>query len=232
MQLHRLRNDVRKKYYFAGQIQTSSAGPCPNKLLVKKGWTANPQSDTLEDKLNLFITNLESIHKNHLINSKPSSNLTTLQKSHVNILRKNEHFVILMCDKNLGSAILERKEYIRLALHEHLHDRKNYTILTEDKALSQLENLRTKAMKLFVNNTNNLTDHDINYFRHFLLQIPTKCRIPQFYGMPKVHKNKTPVPLRPVIAQCGSFTAFISTWLDIKLQAFKHHLPSYIKNST
>ena len=50
--------------------------------------------------------------------------------------------------------------------------------------------------------------------------------------MPKVHKNKTPVPLRPVIAQCGSFTAFISTWLDEKLQPFKHHLPSYIKNST
>ena len=50
--------------------------------------------------------------------------------------------------------------------------------------------------------------------------------------MPKVHKNKLPVPLRPVIAQCGSFTAYISTWIDVKLQQLKNTLPSYIQNST
>ena len=33
------------------------------------------------------------------------------------------------------------------------------------------------------------------------------------------------------MAQCGSFTAFISTWIDTKLQPFKYRLSSYIKNS-
>ena len=74
--------------------------------------------------------------------------------------------------------------------------------------------------------------HSKDYFRRILLKIPTKQRIPQFYGMPKVHKCKIPIPLRPVISQCGSFTAFISTWLDTTLQPLKHYLPTYLKNST
>jgi hypothetical protein len=57
-------------------------------------------------------------------------------------------------------------------------------------------------------------------------------RIPQFYGMPKVHKDKFPIPLRPVISQCGSFSAIISTFLDYKLQPFTSRIPSYIQNST
>ena len=73
--------------------------------------------------------------------------------------------------------------------------------------------------------------HSTDFFRHFLLKIPTNLRIPQFYGMAKVHKNKIPVPMRPVISQCGSFTAFISIWLDTILQPLKDYLPSYIKDS-
>ena len=50
--------------------------------------------------------------------------------------------------------------------------------------------------------------------------------------MPKVHKEKIPNPLCPVVSQCGSFTTLISTWLDTKLQPLKHNLPSYLKNNT
>lgn len=60
----------------------------------------------------------------------------------------------------------------------------------------------------------------------------TRLRIPQFYGMPKVHKNKLPVPLRPVISQCGSLSAIISTFIDYLLQPLTKFIPSYIKDST
>ena len=50
--------------------------------------------------------------------------------------------------------------------------------------------------------------------------------------MPKVHKNKSPTPFRPVVSQCGSLSAIISTFIDYKLQPFTTTNPSYIKNST
>ena len=56
-------------------------------------------------------------------------------------------------------------------------------------------------------------------------------RIPQFYGSPKVHKNILPVPLRPVVSQCGSLLAVASTYIDYKLQPLTAKIPSYIKNS-
>ena len=49
--------------------------------------------------------------------------------------------------------------------------------------------------------------------------------------MAKVYKQKIPVPLRPVISQFKSYTAFISTWPDTILQPLKHYLPTYLKNS-
>ena len=57
-------------------------------------------------------------------------------------------------------------------------------------------------------------------------------RHPQFYGMPKVHKNKIPMPFRPVVSQCGSVFDVISIFADFKLQKLVDHIPSYILNST
>ena len=57
-------------------------------------------------------------------------------------------------------------------------------------------------------------------------------RHPHFYGAPKVHKNKFPTPMRPVVSQCGSIFAVISIFIDYKLQSLTKHLPSYLKNST
>ena len=56
------------------------------------------------------------------------------------------------------------------------------------------------------------------------------CRVPQFYGMPKVHKNKLHIPLRPVVSQCGSLLAVASTYIDHKLQPLTDFLPSYTRN--
>ena len=103
--------------------------------------------------------------------------------------------------KTWGWLFLKDKNtYITLVLNKYLHAKKTYTNLTEKQAISELNKLQSKACKLFVKNTKYLTEHDLNCFCHFLLQIPTKCRVPQFYGMPKVHKNKTPQSLPNVAA--------------------------------
>ena len=123
LDFQRFQNDVRKKAYFAGQIKNNDAGPCPKKRIVKKGWIAKPQSDSLEDKINKFIQTLTHLQNIHITNSKPSTNLTSQQQAQIQFLCKNKNCVILNCDKNLGPAIIEYQEYITLALNEHLHDK-------------------------------------------------------------------------------------------------------------
>ena len=81
---------MRKKAYFAGQIKNNDAGPCPKKRIVKKGWIAKPQSDSLEDKINKFIQTLTHLQNIHITNSKPSTNLTSQHKHKLNFFVKTK----------------------------------------------------------------------------------------------------------------------------------------------
>lgn len=50
-----------------------------------------------------------------------------------------------MCDKNLGPAILEQQEYIKIVLKEHLLEASNYTQLQQDKAHKRLNEMREET---------------------------------------------------------------------------------------
>ena len=55
---------------------------------------------------------------------------------------------------------------------------------------------------------------------------------PQIYGIPKVYKNKFPVPLNSVVSQYGSLLAIASTCINYKLAHLVKFVNSYIKNSS
>ena len=105
---------------FAGQ-DSPKMETCPKNLIIKSDWIPYKQSDELETKLNNFVTKLKTEHNLHIKRLKRASNLSKLQQSHFNFLRNNKDFIILMSGKNLGPAIIERSEYIKLVLSEHLH---------------------------------------------------------------------------------------------------------------
>ena len=70
--------------------------------------------------------------------------------------------------------------------------------------------------------------------KYFVRKLQADCirsRDCLFYGMAKVHKNKLPVPLRPVVSQCGTLSAIASIYIDYKLQPLKYGVQSYIKDS-
>ena len=56
-----------------------------------------------------------------------------------------------------------------------------------------------------------------------------KRRIPQFYCIPKVHKN--PIAYRPIVSSVNSKMGDLSKWLDVKLQSVVHLCPCYLKDS-
>ncbi|XP_077991090.1 uncharacterized protein LOC144445424 [Glandiceps talaboti] len=60
--------------------------------------------------------------------------------------------------------------------------------------------------------------------------IPKEPKPGHFYGLPKIHKENT--PLRPIIPQCQSLTTPLAQYVDFILQHIVHDLPSHIKDTT
>ena len=50
--------------------------------------------------------------------------------------------------------------------------------------------------------------------------------------LPKIHKNITPPPGRPICNTINTPTITLSKWVDIQLQPLVKKLPSYIKDSS
>jgi hypothetical protein len=113
-------------------------------------------------------------------------------------------------------------------MNKHLQQQDTYKNLTFTQAGKNMYEMRVELYELLNSYENTMVPCKYDYFKKAVKQ-PT--RIPQFYGTPKVHKNKFPIPFCPVVAQCGCLSAIISTFLDYKLQQFTKTIPSYILNS-
>ena len=115
----RFANDVRTKLIFAGCPPKDT----PKKIYVKsKDWLPDTAEEHVEKRIITFCKAIAAESNFLRCTQKKSSNLTILQKSHLNTLRSNRDFVILNADKNLGPAIMEREEYLKTVLQEHLLD--------------------------------------------------------------------------------------------------------------
>lgn len=58
-----------------------------------------------------------------------------------------------------------------------------------------------------------------------------KARTPEFYLLPKIHKNTTPTPGRPIVSGNGSPTEKISAFADFLLKPYVPKIKSYIRDT-
>lgn len=62
---------------------------------------------------------------------------------------------------------------------------------------------------------------------------PKHSRIPQFYGIPKIHKEfELLPPIRPIVAHTQSILSPTAHLIDHVLQPLAQSYPDYIQNST
>ena len=209
----RFQEDVWKQYIFAGK---ESLCETPKKIYVKSTWIPDPVEEHVESRISKFSRAILAEHNFLRQTGKKSSNLSIVQKSHLNLLRSNKDFVVLISDKNLGPAIMERSLYIKSILNEHLMDTKTYAKINENEAFATMKYVEEETWKLIDHYSSIISKEEREYFRK---SFPMNKRVPQFYGMPKVHKNKLPMPFRPVVSQCGSVFGVISIFADFKLQS-------------
>jgi hypothetical protein len=173
---------------FAGKFQLEQT---PKKLYIKSDFIPETMCTYAEGRLSQFINTLQHVKQHNQQNSKPSTNLTFLQQQHIKFLRRNKEFIILDADKNLGPTIMEREYYINRVLQEHLLNPPTYSQLQEEEAYTQIANTKTILNSILKKYEKSILPAEQKYFARSAMK-PT--RIPQFYGLPKIRKNKQPMP--------------------------------------
>ena len=134
---------------------------------------------------------------NVLIRALPRSrryNLTRPQRRCLGDLAQRQDLIIFPTDKNLGPSISERRPYIRQILAEHLLNKDHYEYLPTDDAKIELAAQRCRFLKIYSDWNHTLpSEAEETYFKRSLTKDNlSQTRVPQFYGIYKVHKNGKP----------------------------------------
>ena len=120
-------------------------------------------------------------------------NLSKGEMTVIKQLRADKDRIILTADKGVALVIMERKDYIEKA-QQLLQDPNTYQTIPTDPTTKLKSRLITKLKKIKLDTRMD----DTTYRRMY----PTGAVIPKFYGLPKVHKENT--PLRPIVSSIGS----------------------------
>lgn len=139
-----------------------------------------------------------------------SSNTTKKEKISLMKLKAHNLITIKPADKNLGSVIMNTQDYIDQCL-VHLNS-KTY-ILVANFPVNLKTALENTLFQFKQDLTHNII-HGKSLYNHLLP--PNNCNTPQFYGLPKIHKEFTSVPpIRPIVSHYNSLlsiTAKISPY--------------------
>ena len=158
---------------------------------------------------------------------KCKTNLLPHQQRALRLLQSQKDFLVVQCDKNLGPAIIERDEYIKIAIRDHLQDHQTYRRLNQDTANRERQKIKrlfdkwreTFKKVLDKNEKRYLDYHRQNYDDEFST----------FYVTMKVHK--TPLKTRPIISTSGTLLRALGVWCDSKLQIAAQQCQCYFKDT-
>ena len=143
------------------------------------------------------------------------ANVTKRERIALKNLRKNEDLVILPADKGNATVLLNKEDYIR-KMEEVIRDGP-YRKLERDPT-SRFKRITTEAIK------KHIEDPEV---RKKL--IPQDPKTPCIYGLPKIHKENT--PLRPIVSAIDAPSYKLAKYLAKILQPKVEEAQSYVKNS-
>jgi hypothetical protein len=103
----------------APSIPAPSPDYIPN-LYIKSEWKPPPIPESnVELRMMDFATTLKLAAVAHH-RARPRSNLSSLQHRQIQMIRNDRRFIVCLTDKNLGPAILERRQYIQRVHQDHI----------------------------------------------------------------------------------------------------------------
>ena len=142
-------------------------------------------------------------------------------------LKNNPDIIIKPADKNLGIVILNRNDYKDMCL-AHLHDTSTYKKIEDKFYVNHTWAKLHRILDSFNIRLVNKNKSKLTYFARSLcqLQSSTNLRPSVFYCLPKMHKNKYPIPGRPIASAPSTITYHTSIYLNNILKPLIQYLPT------
>ena len=227
----RLFCSVHLRFHFAGRPPSEGTTSYDPKLYVH--WTWTPPHWTippfaLEQRFSRFSTALNKLFKTR----KGKTNLLPHQHRPLRTLQQQQTFLIVPYDKNLGPAIIERHDYLRIAMRDHLSDTTTYKSLTTSEIDCYSSEIKKHILGWLKTYHIKLTKME----RDFLCTELKSNQSPytRFYLTLKAHKLKPgqtvdQIKSRPIVSCPGSLLHGLAVWVERKLQEVAQNTISYFK---
>ena len=184
--------------------------------MKKRGFKQPPKmSPDEERKLAKFKDEIVAAFDNH----KPSKpNITREERKELTRIRHDPNTVITPSDKSKKSVAMRQKVYFEKA-GNLLSDSTMYNNI--DLTINAYEEKVKSILKIHCQNMDGDELKSI---------IPSETRFPEFYGLPKDHKQN--LPLRPVVSACDSPVTGIAIVLERVLHQLLEFLPAHLTNTS
>jgi len=242
--IHELRQDLdkfhvslRRKQFFSKKVdpntsldvsltqQLSNTTMCEDDGPFNHPKFKNPSNWNPIGPANLEAMIIFNEHKlnEYVPTSPPNQNLTPEEHQALQELKQNHNIVIKRADKGSAVVIQNRADYITEGLRQ-LNDPKFYIEVPND--LTKDHNQEVSKLITKLQDDQEISDKCAAFL------YTAQPRTPQFYMLPKIHKNKTPVPGRPIISANNSPTEKISQLVDHFLQPIVSTTKSFVKDTT
>jgi len=152
-----------------------------------------------------------------------NQNLSAEEKIALADLKNNDEIVIKPADKGSAVVIQNKEDYIQEGLRQ-LNDQNYYIEVNTD--LTTEHNSHIHHLIETLEDEGEIHPKCAQYLRN------EQPRTPQLYLLPKIHKNKQPVPGRPIVSANNSPTERISQLADHFLQPLVCKTASFVKDTT
>ena len=171
-------------------------------------------NEEIKDELSHRISAIASHHR-------PKCNLTREEVDAKKQLRQDKTIVILPADKGRATVVMDRTAYVAKA-ETLLEDADSYRTLQKDPLPSIKQRLRQTVTQL--TKMKKITAAEAKKIR------PKDSAVARFYGLPKIHKEGT--PLRPIVSLRGSPMFGLAEWLTTGLKPLILHSETTARSST
>ena len=115
----------------------------------------------------------------------------------INRLRKNDDIIITKPDKSSGVVLLNKSDYVD-KINEHLDDQSKFKRLGPVSSNDNTASIKSRLQKRLLH----LIKTDLMPKWIYYAIRPTGSQRPRIYGLPKTHKEDT--PLCPMLSMTGS----------------------------
>ena len=191
-------------------------------------WTIPPVA--LEERLSRFSKEMGTLFKTR----KGKTNLLPHQQRALSTLQQQDTFLIVPCDKNLGPAIIEHQDYLKIAIRDHLNDTTTYKLVNPSEIECSATIVKKSIVAWLQTHHKKLTKMERAFIREKLYE--NKAPYARFFSTLKAHKLKPGQTVdhqksRPIVSCPGSLLHGLGIWVDRKLQEVAKSTISYFKKS-